>query len=386
MAHFGHHVVGAMLRPLMPMIRTDLGLSYTQAGVVIATFAIASGISQIPAGWLADRLGPRVIVAIGISGVAMAGLLIGLSQTYTGLIVFLILAAILGGGYHPASANAVSALVPSERRGQALGLHLIGGNSSFWVTPLLAAPIAVACGWRGSYIALAVPTIVLGIVLYFLIGRQTRYPVSRPKTVETEDRTAPDRIRWRQLTPFLVMTVTTGTMIRSVIAYLSLYAVDHFGASEATAAMLVAIAPGVGLFAAPLGGYLSDRLGGVPVLVAVCSLAVPLIYLMGIVPNVPALAAVMVVVGIANTTRAPTSEAYIVGHTPKRRRSTILGLYFFAGMEISGLLAPVIGNLIDRFGFYRSFTIASIFLATVAVVCSMFLWRNRASAHNPSPD
>ncbi|MFC1965434.1 MFS transporter [Chloroflexota bacterium] len=382
MAHFGHHVVGAMLRPLMPMIRTDLDLSYTQAGVVIATFAVTSGVSQLPAGWLADRLGPRLIVAIGISGVAIAGLLIGLSQSYTSLIVFLILAAILGGGYHPASANAVSALVPPERRGRALGLHLIGGNSSFWATPLLAAPIAIAWGWRSSYITLTIPTIVLGIVLYFLIGRQVQYQANRPQTVEAEDPTAPARIRWRQLLPFLIMSVTTGTVIQSVIAYLSLYAVDHFGVAEATAAMLVSIAPGAGLFAAPIGGYLSDRLGGVPVLVVTGLLTVPLIYLLGVVPNVPTLAAVMVVVGIVNVARMPTSEAYIVEHTPKRRRSTILGLYFFAGMEISGLLTPVIGNLIDRFGFYRSFTITSVTLAAVVGVCSMFLWRNRASAHN----
>ena len=377
LAHFGHHVVGAMLRPLMPMIRTDLGISYTQVGVLISAFAITSGISQLPAGWLADRFGPRVMVAIGVTGVAIAGVLIGLSQSYSLLIAFLVLAAILGGGYHPAAATAISASVSPVRRGRALGFHLIGGSSSFWIVPLLAAPIAVAWGWRSSYITLTVPIIILGVVLYVLIGRRIRIQRSESQTPDGEVSTTPDRIRWRQLVPFLVMSVATGTMVQSVLAYLSLYAVDHFGVAETTAAALVAIAPAVGLFAAPLGGYLSDRLGGVPVLVSLSFLAVPLIYLLGVVPNIPLLAAVMVAIGVVTNTRMPTSEAYIVGHAPKHRRSTILGLYFFAGAEMAGLLTPVMGYLIDRFGFYSSFTIATAILAPVTVVCSLLLWRNR---------
>jgi len=144
LAHFGNHVVGAMLRPLMPMIRTDLGLSYTQAGVVISVFSITRGISNLPAGWLADHFGTRLLVTISVSGVAIAGLLVGFSQSYTFLIIFLVISAMLGGGYHPTSAVAISATVPTEYRGRALGFHMIGGSSAFWIVPLLATPIAVA--------------------------------------------------------------------------------------------------------------------------------------------------------------------------------------------------------------------------------------------------
>lgn len=388
LAHFGHHVVGAMLRPLMPMIRTDLDLSYAQAGMVMSAFAITSGISQLPAGWLADRFGPRLMVVMGVSGVATAGLMVGFSQSYGSVIVFLVLAAIMGGGYHPASATAISASVAPERRGRALGFHLIGGSSCFWVVPLLATPIAVAWGWRAPYITLSVPGIILGVVLYGLIGGRAQVRVGEAQAVEVDGSvpTTAGRIHWRQLVPFVVLSVSIGTMIQSVAAYLSLYAVDHLGVAEATAAMLVAITPAVGLFAAPLGGYISDQVGGVPVLVAVGLLAIPLIYLLGVVPNVPTLAAVMVVMGIVTNTRMPTSEAYIVTHTPERRRSTTLGFYFFAGAEIAGLLTPVMGILIDRFGFYRSFTIASVTLTVVAVVCMLFLWRNRASNSNLVPD
>jgi len=376
-AHFGHHIISAMLRPLLPMIRTDLGLSYTQAGLTMSAFAMTSGISQLPAGWLADRFGARLMVLLGVTGVAIAGFLIGLSHSYIALIVFLVLAAIAGGGYHPASVAAISSSVPSEYRGRALGLHFVGGSSAFWVIPLVATPIAVAWGWRSSYLTLAIPAIILGILLYILIGRRSQTRVQDFQEVDNEVTTTSAHVPWHKLIPFILISVATGTMIQSVSAYLSLYAVDEMGVSEALAAMLMAITPAVGFFAAPVGGYLADRFGSMPVLLVISFLAIPLVYLLGVVTSIITFVVLMVAIGIVSTTRMPTSESYIAGNTPKRRRATVLGLYFFAGTEVSGLLTPVVGTLIDRLGFHSSFTIVSASMAAVVIVCSLFLWRNR---------
>jgi MFS family permease len=377
LAHFGHHVVGASLRPLMPMIRTDLDLSYTQSGFVLSAFAVTSGISQLPAGWLADRFGVRLAVFISISGVAIAGLMIGLSYTYVALIAFLILAAILGGGYHPAASAAVSAAVSPENRGKALGIHLIGGSSAFWVVPLLAAPIAVAWGWRSSFIVLSTPTIIFGIALYILIGRRTQVQRAEPQTDDNGLPALPAKIQWRKLAPFLIMSIATGTMIQSVSGYLSLFAVDYLGVTNATAARLIAVTPLVGLFAAPMGGYLSDRLGSVPVLIVISFIAAPLIYLIGVVPNAAMLVVVMVAIGLLTNTRMPTSESYIFGNIPVHRRSTILGFYFFAGAEAAGLLTPLVGYLIDNTGFYHTLSIISGSLMVIVVACALFMLKNR---------
>ena len=72
----------------MPMIRNDFGLSYAQAGVLMSAFSLSSGISQLPSGWLADRFGPRLMVLLSVTGVAVAGLLIGFSHSYVALVVF----------------------------------------------------------------------------------------------------------------------------------------------------------------------------------------------------------------------------------------------------------------------------------------------------------
>jgi MFS family permease len=378
-AHFGHHVVGAMLNPFMPMIRDDLSLNYTQAGVIISAFSITGGISQLPAGWLADHFGARLIIAISVSGVALAGLLVGLSHSYIALIAFLVLAALVGGGYHPSAANTISTIISPERRGRALGLHLIGGSSAFWVVPLIAAPIAAAWGWRAPFIALTIPVIMLGIVLYYLIGRQQRITQQTLKATDKNTASTITKIEWRVMLPFLVMSVAIGTLTNSVAAYYSLYLVDHFGLLAPTAAALMAVTPAVGVLAAPLGGYLSDRFGGISVLIVTGLLAGPLLYTMNVVPNVVFFVIVLLLIGVVNMTRMPTSESFLVSNIPPHRRSTMLGIYFFAGAEMSGVLTPFIGKLIDTRGFSTVFVITSISLITIAVVCSILLWRMHSS-------
>ena len=66
-AHLSHHVITALVVPLLPFIRNDFGLDYTQAGFVISAFSLSYGIAQLPAGWMADRLGPHKLITLSIS-------------------------------------------------------------------------------------------------------------------------------------------------------------------------------------------------------------------------------------------------------------------------------------------------------------------------------
>ncbi len=385
-AHFGHHVVGAMLNPLLPMIRTDLDLNYATAGVLVSVFSITGGIAQLPAGWLADRFGARLMVLISVSGVAIGGLLIGLSTSYMMLVVLLAITALLGGGYHPAAATAISMMTPPERRGRALGLHLIGGTSSFWVILLLVAPIAAAWTWRSPFIILTVPIIFLGIVLFYFMGKQTNSATRATGTgsAKASPVSEPAKIRWRVFLPFLILTVGTGMITQSVGAYYSLYAADSLGVSEAMVVPLMAIVPFVGMFMAPLSGYFADRFGAVPVVTISALAAGPLLFAMSRVPNVAIFAVVLVAIGITNMARAPSSETYFVTNIPARRRATVLGIYFFAGMELAGVMTPLAGRLIDSMSFAPVLAGAAVLQVLLAIICWLFL-RNSGAGTRPVP-
>jgi MFS family permease len=355
------------------MIRSDFGLDYTQSGFVISAFMLSYGIGQLPAGLLADRIGPRMLMTTGIFGVAVAGLLVGLSHTYLMMIVFLVVMGLLAGGYHPAAPPLISASVRPENLGRALGLHMIGGGASFFLAPIMAAWIAATWGWRGPFIALAVPAAVVGIVLYLVLGRRGLAKKSQLKGAPSDKEEVPDQRRLSRLAYFIFLATFTHATLFSTMSFIPLFLVDHFLIPEATAAALIAVIYSAGLWVGPIGGYLSDRLGRVPVVLTVCTITGPLIYLLNLAPYRWGIVALLFAMGITIYVRMPVSEAYIVGRTSERHRSTVLGIYFFGSMEGGGVFAPIMGYLIDQLGFSATFTIAGAAVITVALVCSVLL-------------
>lgn len=376
-AHFAHHLLTALPVPLLPLIRDDFALDYTQSALVVSAFAIPYGIAQLPAGWLADRSDPRLLIAGGISGVAVAGLLVGLSQSYVMLVLCLVLMGLAGGGYHPASPPLISAAVEPENRGRALGLHTIGGGASYFLAPLAAAGMAAVWGWRSPFIGLAIPAMAFGVLLYLALGRLAGAGKADGAGRGGQRESSRSAGLWRRLVPFLALSTFTQAVILSVVAMIPLYLVDHFGVAEEKAAALIALVYSPGLWAGPVGGHLSDRLGRVRVIVAVCFIAGPVIYLLSVAPYPWGISALLVALGIVIYVRMPVSEAYIVGVAPEHQRSTILGIYYFSAMEGSGVLTPVVGNLIDRFGFHSAFAMAAAAVIAVTLVCSVWLWGSR---------
>lgn len=380
-AHFGHHLLTALLVPLLPFIRDEFALDYAQAGWVVAAFTLSYGIAQLPAGWLADRIGSRALITVGISGVAVSGLLVGVSATHITMIAFLVLLGITGGGYHPASVSLISTSVEPKDRGRALGIHQIGGTGSYFLAPLIAVGIATAVGWRGSFIGLAIPILAFGIVFYVLLGRQRR-PEKADDGIPNSHFEPPTRpARLARLVPLLTLSIAGSVLIFSTLSFIPLFIVDHFGGSEQAGAALLALTYSAGFWAAPLGGYLSDRLGTVVVVLAASLVIGPIFYLLNVASYGWRISAVLLAMGVSLYLRMPAAEAYVISQTSERNRSTILGIYYFGAAEGAGVITPTIGYLIDRFGFSTSFTIVSATMMAITLGCGVFLWgsRNRPS-------
>ena len=377
LAHFAHHLLSALPTPLLPMIRSDFGLDYTQSGIVISAFTLAYGLSQFPAGWLADRIGRRIMITAGILGVGIGGLFVGLSQTYIMVIIFLVLMGLLGGGYHPSSPPIITASVEPKTRGRALGLHLTGGNAGYFLSPLIAAAIAVAWGWRGPFIVLAAVSIVFGILFYILLGKWAGTSKAERKIVSSQDQAPATPGHLSRLVFFLILVGFTQAISMAIGPFVPLYLVDHFGLDEAAAAAFMGIIYSPGLWASPLGGYLSDRLGRVLVVLIACLAVGPLIFLLNVVPFVLGIGAILLIRGMFVFISMPAAEAHLVGQTSARNRSTVLGIYYLSTYGGGGVLTPVMGAIIDHLGFFWGFTIASVSLVVVALVCSIWLWGSR---------
>ncbi len=343
----------------------------------MSAFSMSYGFSQLPAGWLADRIGPRLLIVIGISGVALAGLLVGVSHTYLLMIIFLIMMGLAAGGYHPSAPSLISKSVQPGNLGRMLGFHIIGGSASYFVAPLIAAAIATLWGWRSPFIMLAVPTIIFGLVFYMLLGRRVEMRGDTRRVTEGFEAVPRPPYHLRRLASVIFISAFTAAVSFSAVSFIPIFMVDRFGVSPGTAAAFLSLLYSAGLWMSPLGGYLSDRFGRVPMILAACFMAGPAVYLLSIASYGIFIGAVLVAIGMTNYIRLPVSESYILNNTSEHHRSQVLGIYYFSSMEGNGILTPVVGYLIDHFGFYFAFTIAAVAMVVVTIVCAVILWGGR---------
>ncbi|MFC1535477.1 MFS transporter [Thermodesulfobacteriota bacterium] len=377
LAHATHHLLTALPQPMLPYIQEEFKLNYARSATVTSAFSLSSGASQLPSGWLADRIGPTILITIGIFGVAMGGLLVGLSNSYTTLIVFLVFMGLMAGGYHPASTPLISMSVPANQRGRALGLHLIGGNSSFFLAPIIAGSIAAAWGWRGAYLAMAIPTAILGILFYFYLNR--RYGKAQVEEMKRRQikESPPQPGYKRRLWAFLSMMVIGGGAGASVRSFLTLYMVNELGSSKEVAAMALSIIFSSGLWAGPIGGYISDRVGSARVIIVTGILGGLVIFALKEVQLGFGLWTVLWIMGVIQATRFPVTEVFIMNQSPASHRSTIYGVYYSTMQYTGAIFAPIMGRFIDIYGFHTIFTFSAYAVTAVAVVTSIFIWDAR---------
>jgi len=380
-AHAAHHFLTALPQPLLPAIRDEFKLSYTKASFVPTAFAISGATGQLPAGWLADRVGPKLLIAVGTIGVALAGILVGFSQSFVMLISFLLLMGLASGGYHPAATPLISASVKPQHRGRALGLHLIGGNSSFFLAPIIAGAVLGSWGWRGAFFTLAIPTILFGLIFFMYLGRKSSVAHVEGVKQRIREEQPPQPGYKRRLIAFLTMVIIGGGAGMSILSFLTLYMTDALGASNELAAALPSIVFSSGVWAGPLGGYLADKFGSVKIVIITGILSGIIIYALNFVTLGPSLYLVLFLQGLNMAIRMPVTEVFIMSQTPAKKRSTIFGIYYSTMQYTGAIFTPIGGSVIQRWGFYFCFKATAIIVLTVAVLTAFFIYDAKDNYH-----
>jgi MFS family permease len=140
--------------------------------------------------------------------------------------------------------------------------------------------------------------------------------------------------------------------------------------------MVVAISSFAGIWAGPVGGWISDRIGRLPIIIFCSLISGIIIFTIRLVPYGPGLFAMLLLSGINMYMNAPVAEAFIMGHTAAKNRSMIYGLYYLAGQG-GALFAPLMGLLIDLQGYQFAFTISGAAVICVSIICGIILWSTR---------
>jgi ACS family glucarate transporter-like MFS transporter len=166
-------------------IAAEYHLSHIQLGWVFSAFLLGYALFQTPGGWLADRLGPRLVLA---AGVIWWGIFTALTAAaMTGAILFFVLVRfLLGAGeaiIFPASNQFVSRWIPTQERGLANGWIFAGVGAGAASAPLFVTAIMVHYGWRWSFWLSALIGLLVGAI-WFAAARDT--PEQHPRVSPSE--------------------------------------------------------------------------------------------------------------------------------------------------------------------------------------------------------
>jgi predicted MFS family arabinose efflux permease len=165
------YVVSTVLEP----IRLDLRLSDDAVGMLtswpLALFYVTCG---IPISWIADRSNRRNILSISLIVWSAFTALCGLSRGWIQFALARIGAGIGEAGGTPPSTAIVSDCFPPDRRPMAMTVLALGAPIGAWLAATFAGAVANAYGWRAAFLALGVPGLVVGIIVYISIREPPR--------------------------------------------------------------------------------------------------------------------------------------------------------------------------------------------------------------------
>lgn len=167
-------------------IAQEFHLSHPQLGFVFSAFSIGYGFFQIGGGWMADRFGPRRILALGAVWWALfTTLTAAVPYGFAGaLLLFWSVRFMLGVGesvMYPSSNRWLANWVPTNERGLANGIIFAGVGAGAAFTPPIIAVIMIHYGWRESFWACALLGLWAGGVWYWIArDRPERHPRVNP--------------------------------------------------------------------------------------------------------------------------------------------------------------------------------------------------------------
>jgi MFS transporter, FSR family, fosmidomycin resistance protein len=367
-AHFSHHVTNSLLNPLLPLIRDAFALTYAQSGLAVSAFSLSAGLANAPWGMLADRVGSRTVIVGGLLAMGAVSVALAAAGAYWQLLVCLVLMGIVSGSYHGPTAALIARTFAQRVRGTAMGLHITGGHLSFFAAPAVAGILATASGtWRTPYLWFAIAPIFFGGLLWLVAPRAQ-------ERTEPGDRFAAFREIanvFRDVGPVVSLSIAFQFGLAAVLAFMALYFVDSRGIPPVLAAVFFGVPQLVGVVGAPLGGWLSDRLGRRRVMLGALTLMGPAVFAVTVVPN-EALVVALVVFGLLWSMRSTVTETLVMDSAPAGRRATVLGAYYLVNAEIGGFGAPLFGFLAEGVGITTAFgwigigfLLLSLFVLTV---------------------
>jgi NNP family nitrate/nitrite transporter-like MFS transporter len=240
---------------LAPLLKKELGLSVTQASVMIAIPVLLGSLGRIPLGLLTDRYGGRIVFSILLAFTIVPAVALFLNHSYPSLLFWGFWLGLSGTSFAVGVAF-VSGWFPPSQQGTTLGIYgagNIGQSVAVFGGPVLAAQIGIPA----TFLVFSAAALIWGII--FALSANNAKPPSKSKTLAENIKVLKtEKLSW-VLSVFYALTF--GGFVALSIYLPTLYK-EVFALTPPDAGARTAIFVLVATLTRPIGGLLSDRIGG----------------------------------------------------------------------------------------------------------------------------
>ncbi len=341
----------------MPLIREDLQISLSQAGLLLSITSMAYGLIQFPAGILTDRYNKKTLLIFVTLALAVALISISASTDLLFLALALLLMGLTVGFSSPVSFSILSKKV-KQRTGTVFGIYNTAPSFAQFFGTNISSILAVQYNWHWVFYL----WIILDIVLCILIWRFIDGNEERSLSASLDKTTFSYLLSNKALMGFLVTFIAHSVCAFSALSMNPLYMVEIHKLDVTTTATIYGTTRLLGFLGSFLGGYLSDRISKVKLLLTSLTVTAISIYLFAVLPFNPLLIVIMGIQAISINVFFPIIYAVIFQLTPPTIRGKAQGFYNSVAFTIGGLAPFIMGIITDE----SSFTLAFMFPPVVA--------------------
>ncbi|HEX7052653.1 MAG TPA: MFS transporter [Burkholderiales bacterium] len=358
---------------LLPLIAHELGLSYSQIGLIMTCQYVASAIANVSGGILVDTVGRKgLLMAVSLFWVGFPYLLIGFTHSYAMLLVCVALVGTGNSLWHPTAIPTLGSRYP-ERKGLVLSLHGMGGNVGDAVAPIVVGAALAAFSWREVVAFNVAPGLVVAVLMFVFLGSLRL----GQKKHAAEGQSLAEYVRGlrRLFADRSLILLSTGSSFRTMtqtalLTFLPVYLANDMGYGPALVGACLFAVQAAGFAAAPVAGHLSDRMGRKNILMGAMASSAVVLVAMGAIGGSPLFVVLVAVLGFFLYATRPVIQAWLLDATPRNLGGSSIGVLFGA-QAVGASLGPLFGGMVaDRWGLLATF----YFLAFTIVIANLLVF------------
>jgi MFS family permease len=354
LAHGTSHFYHVILAALIPWLKPEFHLSYSELGLLMTVFFVVSGVGQALAGFVVDRFSARAVLFGGIALLGLSAVLLSSAHSYAQLMLGALLAGCGNSVFHPADYTLLNQRVSKARLAHGFSVHGISGNIGWAASPLFLTYVAGRTDWRTALLCAAL--LPLGVLALLVWNRHALRPEPAPAAAGPQSGARGDaaggalgflrlQVVWMCFAFFLISAVAlAGIQTFAATSLVSLYGMSLAWATAAYTAYMVASACGM-LY----GGFLGagSRHHERIIIAAFASAAVLALILAAAVVPAWAAVALMALIGLVTGISGPSRDLMIRGAAPANATGRVFGVVY-SGLDSGLALGPLLfGALMD---------------------------------------